>query len=919
VDPILIDYLKSGKAWVLVGSGPSIECGYPPWDKLAGYAMDIVKVEGRGSNLSEINSAYKRKDYPEVFEQSCSILGKDRLLLHLHDHLVPTKGDHKVYELIAQWPVPVYLTTNYDDEIQHNLVAVNQSYLTYSNTEEHFSHLLPDLNGAIFKLHGDLRSYQGLVLSTSQYRAINNAPEWDYWRKRMISVFQMNRIVIIGHSLVDPHIRHVLEAAKAGAGVIQPICWIAPDVDERNRKLFLEQFKIRIISYDNRDGEHQNLIRLLENISDFIPKRTSITISNQIAQIINNPIDTGSSATGYFVFNKLVRLDDFDEKRIQSIIAALQSVIPILKNREEFSLEEALQVTGWPSNIKMSDEFSSQIRKKIVENEIFISINHKYKLNPKAEDIVKEQRSIFEHQKERFIKSLILRIRQKYPSVDIKSAEQIAQDINSSLAVYFKQGGLSLATTLFTDNRPNQVLPRSIVKFIQEASSKYDDLLMRQAFCTISVDAFAHSQSAEREYLGRIAQGFFAFHALGVFGDAARERLIDSKRTVWLVDSSAQIPALALASATNLVFHDCFNHLNSLGIRLFTTQKLFNETKEHLQYADSVIHDRNSNPYYVIAAAMGEPPYRKTNVFLEGFVRWIAAGNPNDWSSYLYQVFGNSNPDENSIKKALLHLGIEVVDIKDWPGYTDKDIIEAQTFVEKIVKTLIRLFPATRDFDQISDPREKAIPESEAMLIVKNERNGAYHIMSEPGEHSPSWFISDTSMLNIIERGDRITWKTGSFLKYAASIFPCPDNQVSDKAFEILLFEIAQSGVSLLDEKLVESVFGGIIDQATINLQEQHQLYEQTIGKKYGENPEEVLSRISPLYRPLVSVQLQTEMAKIALIGRQQAEKLREAETIRADKAEKELSRVSKYKKKLDERKRKKIRKKRQKQSLPQK
>jgi len=33
--------------------------------------------------------------------------------------------------------------------------------------------------------------------------------------------------------LYDPHIRHVLEAAKKGAGVVQPVCWIAPDVEPK--------------------------------------------------------------------------------------------------------------------------------------------------------------------------------------------------------------------------------------------------------------------------------------------------------------------------------------------------------------------------------------------------------------------------------------------------------------------------------------------------------------------------------------------------------------------------------------------------------------------------------------------------------------------------------------------------------------
>ena len=157
------------------------------------------------------------------------ILGGPRLTQALQDRL-SARNQSQIYKLIARWPVQVYLTTNYDDEIQRQLVELNEAYVIYSNSEDHMGYLLPSLRGAIFKLHGDLRSETGLILTTSQYREITSSVQWNYWRTKMISVFQMNRVVVIGHSLSDSNIKHVLAAAKEGAGVHQPICWLAPDV-----------------------------------------------------------------------------------------------------------------------------------------------------------------------------------------------------------------------------------------------------------------------------------------------------------------------------------------------------------------------------------------------------------------------------------------------------------------------------------------------------------------------------------------------------------------------------------------------------------------------------------------------------------------------------------------------------------------
>ena len=211
-----------------------------------------------------------KRDFPHVFNEAKRILGGPRLIQILNEKMKPSEPD-EIYELIARWPVPVYLTTNYDDEIQKQLVKLGEAYVSYSNSEDHMAQLVPSLDGAIFKLHGDLRSESGLILTSSQYKDIDESADWQYWRTKMTSIFQLCRVVVIGHSLTDKNIRHVLKAAKQGAGVVQPICWVAPNAKPEERREFLEKYRIRVISYDNQDGTHKNLLRLIENISDFIP------------------------------------------------------------------------------------------------------------------------------------------------------------------------------------------------------------------------------------------------------------------------------------------------------------------------------------------------------------------------------------------------------------------------------------------------------------------------------------------------------------------------------------------------------------------------------------------------------------------------------------------------------------------------
>jgi hypothetical protein len=903
MDSFLVKYLQSGKAWVLVGSGPSIQMGYPSWEQLASFALEVATAEQREHNLTSLNAAMKRKDYPRVFQAAKTILGGPRLLQHLRDKNRASRSG-RIYELIAQWPVPVYLTTNYDDELQKHLANLGESYIPYPNSEDHLSLLLPELSGAIVKLHGDLRSESGLILTSEQYNEISEGDDWQYWRTKITSVFQMNRVVVIGHSLSDKNIKHVLEAARRGAGVVQPICWIAPNVSSKECREFLEKHRIRVIPYDNSDGEHRNLVKLIENVNEFIPPRTVVHVQEQIARVSSSPLGTDAAAPGFFVFNVFSAKGDWEDKRLDIVTSAIQSTLPELKGSGEFTLETALSLAGWPEGPSLAPEFARQVAQRAVEKDLLVAVRDRFRVSDNAEALALQQRKTFEHMRGRFKNSLLLRLEREYPALGSSKAQLIAADIESSLTGYFREGGLSLASTLFSSGHAKTV-PSSIIPFMTLASARYDNILMRQAFFTVSVDAFVHPESADREYLGRISQGFFAFHALGVFGDVAIERLRHATGTVWLVDSDTQIRALALAAPANTAYRECFSRLHQIGIRFFTTLSLFGETREHLWFADNFVKENGPDSPLLIAAARGEPPdSKKKNEFLEGFIRWQAAGNRCDWQDYLYQILGHRSCSEAAVRNSLNKIGIEVVGLEDWPGFTDAGHGDVDEYVGKIA----RLWETTQqrwavDSDQLRDPYKKAGPEAEAFIIVKREREGVYHIISDVGQQTPSWFLSCTSILNILEPGSRITWQPEAFLSFASTLCDISLSQSADNAFEVVLLGLAQSGLDLLSEDIVARVFGSAIDQAKLSIDELRQAYHSTLEQKYGESPDSVIARVIPSYRPLAVVQLANEVMEAAARGQQIAVDAERAATKRAEVAEEKLEQVSHYRSKMEAKK----------------
>ncbi len=903
MDTFLIDYLKSGKAWALIGSGPSIEMGYPSWDKLAEIAAKEVRAANLEYAFKGIESSLKQTNYPLVFEKARDALGGPRLLQVLFQALQASRLGI-IYKMIARWPIRVYLTTNYDNEISKHLSAVGETYLEYSNSEDHFGFLIPDFQGAIVKLHGDLRSENGLILTSSQYQDILENKNWNYWRTKMISLFQMVPIVVIGHSLSDPNIKHILQAAKEGAGVTQPICWIAPDVEQKDIRYHLEKYRIRVIPYSNKDGTHRNLCKLIEHINQFMPPRITIRLSKEIRDVSRSPLGPNAASPGFFVYNKLSTLKSVEKKRPSIVLSAIEAALPKLKNLGTFTLEKALKIGGWPEDVLLDEKFKPLLVMEAIETGLLEAIDEKnFRIGKNAEILSSEKRKAFKHLQHRFKQSLKLRIKKNYPELTDSDSEKLSTDIERSLIGYFKNGGLTLASTMFSDKHEKTNIPNSIIHFISEASAIYNDTLKRQAFCTISVDIFTKTESVERDYLGRISQGFFGFHAFGIFGDVAIERLNEAKDTVWLVDSNVQISALALGSPTNAVFRGTLLKLKEYGVRLFTNKLLFNETYQHLIFAINVIEHHGAESSEVLAAAAGDLPYRKSNAFLQGFLHWQAAGNPCDWAAYMYAIYSCHNPSEEDLSSSLESLGIEVINFSDWPGFSDIDYIERSEYKDRIVQKILdwRQSDECEYSESHFDSYKKAEPEAEALVIVKNERKGKYHVLSKAGDKSLSWFISDTSILNIIEPGLILTWQPEAFIRFVSTLGISPIN--ASDAFQAILLNVAQSAVVLLDDKVVSTVFGGMIDQTRLNMIEQRNQYRESLEHKYGEPPESVFDRISPRFKLLGAIQLAEERAQIEKQKRKQAEGWSDEAKKRASSAEKKLREVEHYRKRMEAKK----------------
>lgn len=900
MDSVLVNYLNSGAAWLLVGSGPSIEMGYPTWAELADSTVAWVTTEKGQTGANECQRALEAADYPAVFQGAADALGIDRLLELLRGELHPQKEDGEIYGLIAKWPVAAYLTTNFDNELQRHLSKLGQTYETYSNSPDHMSLLLSDTTGVIVRLHGDLTGPTGLVLTKGQYHDLANSPQFEYWRTRLTSLMQLQRVIVLGHSLTDPHIRMVLEAAKRGARATREVCWIAPDVTTTQATEFLEKYRIRVISYPS-SPDHRGLLNVVRTASQFVIPREGVRIRQSIAEVVKTGRKGNPAATAVYVFNRVAPHVDLNDLQTEVAIASVESVLPEMRVRPCFSIEDALDVVGWPAEGR-SEALLNRTERAMFRKGLVRRTADGLAVNTQS-NAADQHRKAFDHLKARFLRATEVRIRRDCPWVDDETTQRVAHDIDASLIGFFKQGGLTLATVLFASEHVRKpTVPASVIEFVAQASAQYDELACRQAFWIGAVGAFVDGGQAEREYLGRISQGFFAFHAAGVFGDAAIERARSAKTTVWLVDSSLQIPALALGSPSNSAYVDAFRRLKANGVRVFTTAKLFNETCAHLGFAQAVVRRFGADSNNALAAAIGDVPYRKQNLFLQGYFAWQESGNPGGWDSYLHASVGAREPDANAVENGLRALGVEVVDFQDWPGFESTDFVASDVFTEKI-KTIMKRSRSLGDSEDVSFEQwlaEKIPPEAEAAVIVLREREGSYRILS-PGP-TPSWFISATSVVNALRETTQVTWQPEAFLAFVETLLGDGTSRSYDHAFELVVSAISRLGFNPVPEATVEAAFGAVTDQAIIEVADQREAMTAILGDKYSEKPEDVIRRLPPSRRMIAAIQLSNELVERQQQQLEAATAFGETEALKAKKALIELDGLSDFRRRYADR-----------------
>jgi hypothetical protein len=909
IDRDLVRTINSGQCFAIIGSGPSCQMGVCSWKELAKNTIENINKKNKETrDIKDCRIYLEKEDYPMVFSIAEKVLGQEELLDIVKKSLAAEKSHSSIYDYAAMWPFPCYLTTNFDDYLQLHLERLKETFLTKLNSKEDMQFLRADSKGLIVKIHGDTSVPKDIVLTKEQYEDFRNGDDREYWREKIKAALHMISFVIIGYSVSDPDFKEQLERAKELSSPDHPVFMFAADMERDEIAQYYQNFNIRVIRYENKDGKHQELLSLLKRYDPFIAKRNSSDLGLK-------PIDEEEAgiAASMHLFTKL-RLEDTAESCIEKTYASviLNVLYEISENKEieikilqsllkkktfatshidPVALQQALErmysngliiLNSNQSTVRLTQYGRSELSKTVAERDF---IREKFKLTCK--------------------KFLI----HEYSHLNKNSIENVINALEIGLVAAYEKRGMEIARSVFSDSQVDISGASDILDTINRASSHLKEYNERASFADLMLEVILRPEKEMKEYLAVLSQGYFAFHALGLDPRCSKERLDIAKKKIWILDSSILLPILAIGCENHNYAKDLLKRMSDIGLHFCTTERLFYEIRDHAGWAISnfgnVLPDA---PLFLQAATAG--PGFKHNLFLEGFVKWSLSEGAPSFHQYMIDCFDSEYPNDwsNSIRKKIIDLGIEIKDFSEWLGFDLESWSERDVIVHEI--------EALRKYLMTYRSEAQCIAEAEVVFAAETQ---------------DAAFLSQSGILNRLNRTKPgMSWKPEAMYRFLSFFSSVPSS--IDMLFNCMIQDFYYAGFDIIDKQVISQFVQPMVKQARLKLEKESTNYKQALGKKQFDRLKDGFERVPDEQKPFYSMQFAFLAADKAIIAaqrttdqeRETARKSIEAAKARVDIAERTKKLTEKEKKELEilkrkdqERKKKAKKKQRRLQSQP--
>jgi hypothetical protein len=867
-DKRLIRTINNGRCFVLVGSGPSCEVGYPSWQRLAELTYAELTKMGCVSNSKSYEKYLADKKYSELFRQAERDLGDRIALVNLIKPLLTpppaaARNQGVLYELISKWPFACYLTTNYDDEIATCLSNLNEHFTVIRNRQEDFYSLRDGASHLIQKLHSDLNHPDEVVLTSADYQRFYVEDSGQYFRDKLRQVFEMFDVFIIGHSLSDPDIDFVLQLARKTASPQHPIYMVAADFTKADEQEYFEKYNIVLVRYSNRYGTHSELRRILKTADRFIVPRHRL---RERSETVARPEEEIESATALFLYRRLqgVQATDYLSPLILAGLSSVDDRGIVIENIASMSTLKNFTKGGTNSKEAISEAMVNLIQQGLVSD-----VAEKFTITSSGHAKVQEYQAIRKTEKDQAYGQFRLNLKNNYGGLTDLQLEQCQKLAEEVMVASFANRGLAVANQVFSGQSASPGELSDVFGYVSDRAVEIEDMGLRAAFVEAVHQFLVEPSSPQREYLASVSQGYFLYHLLGLNPKLCQVKQDIFQRTLWLCDSSVILPLVAVGCHNHDYAVDLFQTLADANALLYTTPKLLQEAWEHFDWALRFMKTTGAESPEFLRAALVRGSY-KQNLFFDGYIRLSADGRVGTFKDYLELILPHGTIDRSSFDRSIIRTGICVSNVSDLKGFVQKDWGEFEDAKVKI--------QTERENRGIYRSSLQVESEAEVWILVKNLSSGKYTIEDlESAERV--YFVSQSRIIDQVFRPTNVTTFTPEALyRYLSAL---PGRQTNpDLLQQCMLHEYYYAGISFIDKDRYVRFFGPSIDAAKASYEKEKAGYINEVEDIYTRDIDDAFDKTPDLEKPFFVAQMGWRRAEISQQREEFAkQRARDAET----------------------------------------
>ena len=827
----LIRIVNSEKAWAFIGSGVSVSGGGPTWANLLGRCKEILAMrsdEIPTEREKEISRYKQQGNLPGAFQVLADYYHKSNLDTALEKVFQALQAPGKVHDIVANWPFAAYVTTNYDQLQERALQQHSGGWVSVGNSAQETRKISKDVNHVVWHPHGGI----GLgdknlryVLTASDYDEIypSGSPVYE----TLSTLMRMFRMVFIGFGFEDPDLQNLLRRMTRISSPGFPSFAFLHSSDDSQRKQIKNEYNIEVIPYRVRNGDHSDLLEVLEAHSSLVVTRDIQYGSQSLENIGYDPC-----VTSLLVQNEIQKKALTATREAPDIITRA-SILSALGSLGKLLITELVKDIESRCGARASS-LVPQAVSELESKKLIVRSDESIRLSGQGRELVSSGSTAAELQRDQFLASLRSRIDKQ---ADPEGKERIAQIASEFLEQICRDRGLGVAQNLVGSDPSYKkhravALLQELPKWFLKCSSRKESLLLVK----IVSELLQMPMEAEKVYLGLLTQAYFGKHLAGADLESAPLRREALDTTLFICDSSFLITLLAKGSPGHKPARTLIDLLSITKSKPITTSLLVTETSEHAEYALRLVKSKGENSREVLNEVR-----RDKNAFLNGYFTGGGVASGQSFALYLSDALGGTGNLNSRVQLQLETLGIGTLPATEWDGFS-QDLFGALEDVTKDIEN------RRKNLDTYKHDRQVRAEAVVAVLVSAIRQRKI-----EYPQHSSdnAFFLSHSrAMDNIVSLPHtRMSMTPESLFQWLNSVQEMSDERAS-ATFDLLLHDLAETRHNLVPQEQIIRSFAGLIEADKSILKKVFKDYKELAIEIYGQDPEKAFHDMNALEIP---------------------------------------------------------------------